>query len=224
MSSIRIAVASCVLAVALGGRHVEGGSAFPLSRRRRRRRIASCLRLRRRRRRSRRPEAQSPRRHALLRDRQKDTTLTPEQRLATILEGIAAEDRALAIDPNYVPCARLQEHPAPPAGEPDARPRRSGSGCWREADELRQTAIVLLRQRRARRPRLDATAAATAAAIRARAWCSCRRPRRRENSSDARECADIPCGSAATSRRRSRSATSGRSIRRSRRGAVSRAS
>jgi TonB family protein len=32
-----------------------------------------------------------------------DTTLTPEQQLDTVLKGIAAEDRALAMNPDYVP-------------------------------------------------------------------------------------------------------------------------
>ena len=74
----------------------------------------------------------------------KDTSLTPEQRLAAIAQGIAAEDRALAIDPNFVSALvykniflRLQANLTP---DPSQRERMLA-----EADELRRTAILLQR-------------------------------------------------------------------------------
>jgi len=73
---------------------------------------------------------------------QKDASLTPAEKLADIAKGIAAEDRSLAIDPNYLPALvyknillRLQ---AGLTTDPSQRERLIA-----EADELRQTAIVL---------------------------------------------------------------------------------
>jgi TonB family protein len=71
-----------------------------------------------------------------------DTTLTPEQKLDTILKGLAAEDRALAMNPDYVPSItykniflRMQ---ANMTEAPEQRDR-----LIRQADELREKARAL---------------------------------------------------------------------------------
>jgi TonB family protein len=143
MSSTRIAVASCLLAVMLAGGAWKAVHAFPLYGGGAGQQV---------------PPPQPPDRPDTLIPQtreayhvvatlnyeiaQRDTSLTPEQRLAMIVRGIAAEDRALAIDPNYVPALvdknvllRLQ---ADLTSDPSARDRLIA-----EADELRQTAIVL---------------------------------------------------------------------------------
>jgi protein TonB len=139
MSSTRIAVASCLLAVALVGGTWKAASAFPL------RGDAASQGL---------PPAPPPpplpqtreAYHAIATHyyeiAMKDTSLTPEERLDAIRKGIAAEDRALAIDPNFLSALvyknillRLQANLTP---DPSARERLIA-----EADELRQTAIVL---------------------------------------------------------------------------------
>lgn len=75
---------------------------------------------------------------------QRDTSLTPEQQMETILKGIAAEDRALAINPDYVDALsyknillRLQANLTADPQERDA--------LLRTADELRITVIALRR-------------------------------------------------------------------------------
>lgn len=93
MSSSRVAIASGVLIVALAAGTWTAVGAFPL--------YAAA-------------QAQTPPRDPLspaayhrqgveMWERaQRDATLTPEQKLDVILKGIAAEDRALALNPNYV--------------------------------------------------------------------------------------------------------------------------
>jgi hypothetical protein len=99
MSSIRVAFASCVLALALAAGTVEAVKAFPL--------YAEWQ------------EPQPPRdpqkpprdplsldQHhlagVLAFEKARDTSLTVEERRSAILKGIAAEDRALAINPDYL--------------------------------------------------------------------------------------------------------------------------
>ncbi len=137
MSSTRVAVATGLLALALTGGTWKAVSAFPL------RGGAAKSQL---------PPSPPPlpetrEAHHLVATHyfeiaRKDTTLTPEQRLDTIARGIAAEDRALAIDPNYFPALvyksillRLQANLTPD--------RLEQQRLIAEADELRQTAIVL---------------------------------------------------------------------------------
>jgi TonB family protein len=71
-----------------------------------------------------------------------DTTLTPEQKLDVILKGIAAEDRALAMNPDFVPSItykniflRMQ---ATLTEDPEQRQR-----LIQQADELREKAKAL---------------------------------------------------------------------------------
>jgi protein TonB len=141
MSSTRIAVASCLLAFALAGGTWKAVSAFPL----RADRLTSDQNA---------PPPPPPPPLPQTREAHhivatyyyeiatKDTALTREQKRETIVKGIAAEDRALAIDPNYVPALvyknvllRLQANLTP---DPSDQERLIA-----EADQLRQTAIVL---------------------------------------------------------------------------------
>ena len=94
MSSTRVAFGSCVLVLALGAGTVEAVKAFPLY--------------------GQAPDQRPPRdpltpeaHHRIAQQywqkANADLTLTPEQKLDTILKGIAAEDRALAMNPDFVP-------------------------------------------------------------------------------------------------------------------------
>lgn len=134
MSSIRIAVGSCVLILALGAGAWGAVSAFPLY-----------------------GDAQSPkapprdpltpethhRRAQEYWDKaNKDTSLTREEKLDTILKGLAADDRALTMNPDYIPALtykniflRMQAKLTDDAQERDR--------LIRQADELRDKAIAL---------------------------------------------------------------------------------
>ncbi len=137
MSSIRIAVASCVLAVAVGAGSWGAVHAFPLQ-------AAAQLP----------PPPPPPPPAPETREAyhlvathyyeiaQRDTSLTDEQKLAAIEKGIAAEDRALAIDPGYYQAIvyknillRLEANLTV-----DASVRQR---LIAEADDLRQTAIAM---------------------------------------------------------------------------------
>ena len=136
MSSSRVAVASCVLIAALGAGTWSAVSAFPLH--------------------GEPAQAQAPPRDPLslaayhrqaveyLEKVQRDTSLTPEQKMETILKGIAAEDRALALNPDYVEALvyknillRLQANYTDEPQERDA--------LLRTADELRNKVLALRR-------------------------------------------------------------------------------
>jgi TonB family protein len=137
MSSTRVAIASCLLALGLTAGTWKAVSAFPLY-----------------------AEASAPEQHPMppplpqtpetyhivatyyYEIVTKDAALTPAEKRDTILKGIAAEDRALGIDPNYVPALvykniflRLQ---ANLTANPSEQER-----LIVEADALRQTAISL---------------------------------------------------------------------------------
>jgi TonB family protein len=94
MSSSRVAVASCVLVLALGLGTWEAVKAFPLYGEGQDQRPPRDPLT---------PEAHHRLAQQLWQKANADTTLTPEQRLDTILKGIAAEDRALAMNPDYLP-------------------------------------------------------------------------------------------------------------------------
>jgi len=140
MSSARVAFASCLLAFALAGGTWKAVSAFPLHDTAVRQEPPPP------------PPPPPPQpqtregHHAVAtyyyEIAQRDTSLTPEQQLQAILKGIAAEDRALALDPRYLPALvykgvllRLQ---ANMTVDPSARER-----LLAEADDVRQTANVL---------------------------------------------------------------------------------
>jgi TonB family protein len=135
MSSIRVATASCVLMIALGGGTFEAVRAFPLYGTQ----IPPPP-----------PPAPQPQTreasfvvaHNYLEIVQNDATLTLDERLETIRKGIAATDRALDIDPQSMTALvyknvflRLQ---ANLTAEPMERDR-----LLREADALRAEAITL---------------------------------------------------------------------------------
>lgn len=153
MSSRRVAVASCVLVLALGAGTWEAVNAFPL--------YAE-------------PQDQGPPSEPvttafppstaaqdqrpprdpltaethhrvaqqLWQKANTDITLTPEQQLDTVLKGIAAEDRALAINPDYVPSLtykgiflRMQASMTDDAAQHQV--------LLRQADQLREKARAL---------------------------------------------------------------------------------
>jgi TonB family protein len=133
MSSSRVAVASCVLVLALGLGTWEAVNAFPLydnSQDQRPPRDPLT------------PEAHHRVAQQLWQKANADATLTPEQKLDTILKGIAAEDRALAMNPDFVPSItykniflRMQ---ATLTEDPEQRQR-----LIQQADELRDKAKAL---------------------------------------------------------------------------------
>jgi TonB family protein len=137
MSPIRIALVSCVLIVALGAGSFGAARAFPLRGDQAAAQAlpppASALEAR---------QANQTLATSYFQIAQNDASLTVEQKLAAIAKGIAAEDRVLAIDPNYVPALiykgillRMQAKLTPD--------RITQQRLVAEADELRQTAIVL---------------------------------------------------------------------------------
>lgn len=142
MSSLRVAVGSCVLIVALGAGSWSAVTAFPLYGEPQAQAQAQPAR------------DQKPPRDPLTPERHHrvavelwdkangDLSLTREQKIDTILRGIAAEDRALAINPDYVPALvykniflRMQ---ANMTDDPALRDR-----MLHQADELRAKAIEL---------------------------------------------------------------------------------
>jgi TonB family protein len=133
MSSSRVAVASCVLVLALGLGTWEAVKAFPLyaaSQDQRPPRDPLT------------PEAHHRVAQQYWQKANADTTLTDEQKLDTILKGIAAEDRALAMNPDFVPSItykniflRMQ---AALTEDPEQRQR-----LIQQADELRDKAKAL---------------------------------------------------------------------------------
>lgn len=133
MSSIRVSVASFVLVAALGGGTLGAVRAFPLH---------AATQDQRPPRDPLTPEAHHRLAQQYWQKANSDTTLTPEQRLDTILKGIAAEDRALAMNPDYVPSIiykniflRMQANLARTDEE-----RRT---LIRQADELKDKATAL---------------------------------------------------------------------------------
>jgi len=133
MSSIRVAVASCVLMLALGAGTWGAVKAFPLyggvqDQKPPRDPLS--------------PEAHHRVAQEYWEKANKDTSLTPEEKLNTILKGIAADDRALAMNPDYVPALtykniflRMQANLTDDVQERDR--------LIRQADELRDKAIAL---------------------------------------------------------------------------------
>lgn len=137
MSSYRIALASCVLIVVLGAGAWGGAYAFPL--------YGDGQGA---------PAAQKPPRDPLspdthhrraqeyLEKAQKDTTLTPDEKRDTIMKGIEAEDRALTMNPDYVPALVYKNVLLRMQAELSDNPTERAT-LIREADELRDRAIAL---------------------------------------------------------------------------------
>ena len=142
MSSLRVAIGSCVLIVALGAGSWSAVTAFPLYGEPQARPQAQPAR-------DQRPprDPLTPERHhrvavELWDKANRDLTLTREEKLDTIARGIAAEDRALAMNPDYVPALtykniflRMQ---ANMTDDPVLRDR-----MLHQADELRDKAMQL---------------------------------------------------------------------------------
>ena len=134
MSSSRVSVASCVLVLALGLGTWEAVHAFPL--------YGAAAQGQRPPRDPLTPEAHHRLAQQYWQTANADMTLTPEQKLDTIAKGIAAEDRALAMNPDYVPSIayksiflRMQ---ANITGDPEQQ-----QVLLRQADELNEKAKAL---------------------------------------------------------------------------------
>lgn len=140
MSSIRIAARSCALVVALAAGTVGAVSAFPLHGP-----LAAAPHA---------SQAQTPPRdpltpaqhHRLAQQywekANKDLSLTPEEKLEVVLKGIAAEDRALAIDPDYPPAVMYKSLLVRMQARLTADPGVQ-SKLITQADELRDKAQAL---------------------------------------------------------------------------------
>ena len=144
MSSLRVAVGSCVLIVALGAGSWSAVTAFPLYGEPQPQVQPQTQPAR-----DQKPprDPLTPEHHhrvavELWDKANKDLSLTREQKVDTILRGIAAEDRALAINPDYIPALvykniflRMQANMTDHA---ELRNR-----LVQQAEELRQKAIAL---------------------------------------------------------------------------------
>ena len=133
MSSGRVAFASCVLVLALGLGTWEAVNAFPLygsSQDQRPPRDPLT------------PEAHHRVAQQLWQKANADTTLTPEQKLDTILKGIAAEDRALAMNPDFVPSITYKSIFLRMQANMTSDPEKQQT-LLRQADELRDKSRAL---------------------------------------------------------------------------------
>jgi len=137
MSSLRIAVGSCVLIFALGAATLGAARAFPLT-------AVARVTEQNAARDALTPEVYVRRAAEALERALKDTSLTRDEKMEVLRTGIVEADRALSIDPRYVSAlvyknvllrmsANMTEHP-------EAR-----AAMIREADELRDKAMVLQR-------------------------------------------------------------------------------
>ena len=134
MSSIRVAVASFVLVLALGAGAWTAVHAFPLYGDTQAAKAPPR-------------DPLTPQKHHRMAEEywekaNKDTSLTRDEKLDTILKGIAADDRALAMNPDYVPSLvykniflRMQANLTEDVQERDR--------LIRQADELRDKATAL---------------------------------------------------------------------------------
>ncbi len=134
MSSIRVMAASCVLGVALAGGALTGVRAFPLQA----------------------ADGQNPPRDPISAETHhlrateyyekatKNTALTPDEKATALANAVAAEERALAINADYVPSLIYKNLAlrtlATMSTDPDEQKR-----LIKEADELREKALALRR-------------------------------------------------------------------------------
>jgi TonB family protein len=134
MSSIRVAVASCVLLLVLGAGAWEAVNAFPLYGQDQTAQKPPRDPLS--------PDAYHRRATEYMEKAQKDTTLTRDEKLETILKGIEAEDRALSIKPDYTPALVYKSVLLRMQAELSDNPTERQT-LIREANELRERAIAL---------------------------------------------------------------------------------
>ncbi len=73
----------------------------------------------------------------------KDNTLTPAQKKDYIEKGLAAGERALALNPDYIDAHGLPQHPAPDEGERWSLILAKRKALYDEADRLRNRAMEL---------------------------------------------------------------------------------
>jgi TonB family protein len=135
MSSLRIAIGSCVLVVALGAGTWGAVYAFPLA-------SVTLVTDQNPPRDPLTPETYVQRSTFAFEKARKDTSLTREEKLDLVKRGIADDDRALSINPQYRPALAYKTVLLRMAAEltDDAQAR---DAMIREADELRQKAIAL---------------------------------------------------------------------------------
>lgn len=138
MSSSRVAIASGVLIVALAAGTWSAVGAFPL--------YSAAAE----------PQTQTPPRDPMTPERHhrvavelweranKDTSLTPQQRIDAIERGIAAEDRALAMKPEYVEALIYKNIFLRMLARDTSDPQERQT-LLRQADDLREKALELRR-------------------------------------------------------------------------------
>jgi TonB family protein len=134
MSPIRVIAAACVLGVALAGGALTGVRAFPLQA----------------------PDAQTPPRDPLgyetyharaaeyYEKATKDTALTPEEKATALRSAISSEDRALTLNPDYVPALVYKNLALRTLAAMSNDPKEQDE-MISEADELREKALALRR-------------------------------------------------------------------------------
>jgi TonB family protein len=134
MSPIRVMAASCVLAVALAGGALTGVRAFPLQAADAQKPPRDPLS----------PETYHIRATEYYEKATKDPALTPEQKATALRNVITSEERALAIDPEYVP-ALIYKNLALRTLAAMSTDAQEQQEMIREADELRDKALALRR-------------------------------------------------------------------------------
>ncbi len=80
----------------------------------------------------------------------RDTSASPRtSRRSTSIEGIAAEDKALALNAGVLRSAQLQEHPAAPPGEHREGPGQAESSCSRRPTSSASKALEIQKKQNA---------------------------------------------------------------------------
>ena len=134
MSPIRIMAASCVLGVALAGGALTGVRAFPLQAADAQKPPRDPLS----------PETHHIRATEYYEKATKNLALTPEQKATALRNVITSEDRALAINPDYVPALIYKNLALRTLASMSTDPQQQ-QDMIKEADELRDKALALRR-------------------------------------------------------------------------------
>lgn len=134
MSPIRVIAASCVLGVALAGGALTGVRAFPLQAADGQKSPRDPLS----------PETYHIRAAEYYEKATKDAALTPDQKATAFRNVITSEDRALAINPDYVPSLIYKNLALRMLASMSTDPKEQQE-MIKEADELREKALTLRR-------------------------------------------------------------------------------
>jgi TonB family protein len=134
MSSIRVVAASCVLGVALAGGALTGVRAFPLQSADGQKAALD----------PRTPEAHHLRAAEYYEKATKDAALTRDEKATALASAIAADERALAINPEFVPSLIYKNLALRTLATMSTNPDEQKQ-LIRQADELRDKALALRR-------------------------------------------------------------------------------